>query len=132
MPRRSDSVPIGSASLFLAAGVSYLDEEEAVFSAMLEGWRAERVGGPNLTASVVRSDLNTVQRFRDSAGAFPWSWSAALFDEWMDDLVTVRRLAPSTVRGYQNAVAQFCDFSCSPHYDWVAECPLRDASSAGL
>ncbi|MGX9901505.1 hypothetical protein ACW0JT_19305 [Arthrobacter sp. SA17] len=69
--------------------------------------------------------MNVVQRFRTSAGAFPWTWSAALFDEWMEDLVTVRRLAPSTIRGYQNAVAQFCDFICSPHYDWVAECESR-------
>ncbi|PTT67781.1 integrase [Arthrobacter sp. HMWF013] len=92
---------------------------------MLEGWRAQRVGGRNLKASGVRSDVNTVQRFTKSAGAFPWQWSAALFDEWMQDLVTVHRLAPSTIRGYQNAVAQFCDFVCSPHYDWVAECEAR-------
>src|SRR6476620_4480908 len=115
----SKRVPAGSAPLILVPGVAYLDEEEAVFSAMLEGWRAQRVGGRNLRASGVRSDLSTVQRFRDSTGAFPWNWSAALFDEWMQDLVAVRRLAPSTIRGYQNAVAQFCDFICSPHYGWV-------------
>jgi site-specific recombinase XerD len=111
--------------MFLAPGVSFLNEEEAVFKAMLEGWSAQRVGGRNLKVSGVRSDLSIVRRFRDSSGAFPWNWSAALFDEWMQDLVAVRRLAPSTIRGYQNAVAQFCDFICSPHYDWVAECESR-------
>lgn len=121
----SGNAHFGSASLYLAPGVSYLDEEEAVFAAMLEGWRAQRVGGRNLRVAGVRTDLGTVQRFRESAGVFPWHWTAALFDEWMEDLVGVRRLAPSTIRNYQNVVAQFCDFICSPHYEWVAECEAR-------
>lgn len=121
----SGNGPFGLASLYLAPGVSYLDEEEAVFAAMLEGWRAQRVGGRNLRVAGVRTDLGTVQRFRASAGVFPWHWTAALFDEWMEDLVGVRRLAPSTIRNYQNVVAQFCDFICSPHYEWVGECEVR-------
>ena len=121
----SDQVFHGSASLLLVPGLAYLDEEEAVFAAMLEGWSAQRLGGRNLKPAGVRSSLNVVRRFRDAAGAFPWQWSAALFDEWMEDLVSIRRLAPSTIRGYQNAVAQFCDFICSPHYDWVRECEAR-------
>lgn len=121
----SGNGPFGLASLYLAPGVSYLDEEEAVFAAMLEGRRAQRVGGRNLRVAGVRTDLGTVQRFRASAGVFPWHWTAALFDEWMEDLIGVRRLAPSTIRNYQNVVAQFCDFICSPHYEWVGECEVR-------
>jgi site-specific recombinase XerD len=121
----SGQVLLGSASLILAPGVAYLDEEEAVFAAMLEGWRAQRIGGRNLRASGVGAGLKTVQRFRDASGVFPWNWTAALFDEWMEDLTSVRRLAPSTIRGYQNTLAQFCEFICSPHYDWVRECETR-------
>jgi site-specific recombinase XerD len=51
-----------------------------------------------------------------------------MVDEWMVDLVSVRRLAPSTIRNTQLAVAQFCDYICSPHYGWVAECEARFGS----
>lgn len=43
-----------------------------------------------------------------SGGAF--EGSASLF------LVSVRRRAPSTLRNYQIAVGQFCEFICSPLY----------------
>lgn len=92
---------------------------------MLEGWRSQRIGGRNLRGEGVRSGINTVKRFREASGVFPWHWTAALFDEWMEDLVTIRHLAPSTIRGYQNAVGQFCDYVCSPHYEWVRECETR-------
>ncbi|WP_405494542.1 hypothetical protein [Nocardia sp. NBC_00511] len=44
----------------------------------------------------------------------------------MDDAFDVRRrLAPSTIRGYQTAIRLFCDFITSPHYRWAAECEER-------
>ncbi|MDQ1060750.1 site-specific recombinase XerD [Arthrobacter globiformis] len=116
---------VGSASLVLAPGVSYLDEPEAVFEGMLAGWEAQRRGGRGLRSQSVRSGVKVIRRFHASSGEFPWAWSAAAFDEWMLDLVSVKGLAPSTIRGYQNVVAQFCDFICSPHYGWVQECESR-------
>jgi site-specific recombinase XerD len=115
----------GSASLVLLPGLAYLDEEKTVFEGMLAGWQAQRLGGRNLRAASVRAGQRIVRRFRESSGEFPWRWSAAIFDEWMEDLVSVRRLAPSTIRNYQNATAQFCDFICSPHYGWAQECEGR-------
>lgn len=115
----------GSASLFLVPGVAYLDAEEAVFEAMLEGWRAQRAGGRNLRRNTVMTGLDIVRRFREASGVFPWHWTPAVFDEWMEDLVAVRRRAPSTVRNYQIAVGQFCEFICSPLYGWAAECEER-------
>jgi len=115
----------GSASLFLVPGVAYLDAEDAVFAAMLEGWRAQRIGARNLRRHTVMAGLGIVRRFRDASGLFPWHWTPAVFDEWMEDLVSVRRRAPSTVRNYQIAVGQFCEFICSPLYGWVTECEER-------
>lgn len=96
-------LPDGAASLVLAPGLAFLDEPEAVFTAMLEGWRAQQLGR-HLRASTIRTSTNAVERFRDSAVEYPWLWSAGLFDEWMSDLVGVKRLAPSTIRSYQHAV----------------------------
>ena len=124
----------GSASLFLVPGLAYLDAEETVFKAMLEGWRAQRVGGRNLRRHTVVAGLGVVRRFREATGLFPWHWTPAVFDEWMEDLVAVHRRAHSTVRNYQIAVGQFCEFICSPRL-WVGcrmRGAVRNASGSGL
>ncbi|WP_197493591.1 tyrosine-type recombinase/integrase [Paenarthrobacter nicotinovorans] len=115
----------GFEPVVLVPDIAYLNEEETVFKAMLTAWKAQRLGGRNLRPKTVASGVQIVRRFRDSCGELPWEWSAALFDEWMEDLVAVRRLAPSTIRHYQNVTSQFCDFLCSPHYGWVEECERR-------
>lgn len=112
----------------LPAGVAFLDEEAAVFEAMLDGWRAQRIGGRGLREQSVRGGLRVVRRFQLHCNAYPWQWSAAMVDEWMVDMLSVRRLAPSTMRGMQGAISLFCDYLCSPHYGWVAECERRFGS----
>lgn len=118
-------VPHGASSLYLASGVSFLNEEEAVFRAMVEGWSMQQLGGRNLRESSVDGVVRVVARFQEFIGEWPWQWTAAGFDEWMTDLVSVRRLAPSTIRGYQQAVRSFCEFICSEHYGWARECEQR-------
>ena len=120
-----ERVPHGSASLYLAGGVSFLNEAEAVFSAMLEGWRMQQIGGRRLREGTVKQSLGIVGRFRDYTNDHPWGWSAADLDEWMTLLVSQRKLAPSTIRTYQGAVRGFCDYVCSPHYGWVEQCMER-------
>ncbi|OAV62429.1 hypothetical protein [Enteractinococcus helveticum] len=88
--------PPGAASLFLVAGVAFLDEEESVFNAMLEGWSDQQRGGRYLKESTVRTSLNIVSNFQQFTNDWPWNWSAAGFDEWMTHLVAIRHLAPST------------------------------------
>ncbi|WP_245233145.1 hypothetical protein [Microbacterium sp. dk485] len=121
-------VPFGSARLHLLPGAVVLNEDVALFEAMLSGWSAQQVGGRNLQARTVEGRLNQVRLFQRHADSYPWLWTAAQFDEWMTDLVAVRKLASTSIRGYQLAVRQFCDFVCSPHYGWVAECEQRFGS----
>jgi len=121
----SGPVPHGLAGLYLASGVSSLRAEETVFEAMVTGWRAQLVGGRGLTQDYVTGVVRAVKQFHAHSGSWPWLWSAGEFDEWMLDLVSVRQLAPSTIRGYQQAVAQFCEYLTSQHYGWVAECEQR-------
>lgn len=121
----SGPVPFGLAGLYLASGVSFLRAEDTVFEAMMTGWRAQLVGGRGLSEGYAKSVMRAVRQFYVHASKWPWSWSAADFDDWMLDMVSVRRLAPSTIRGYQMAVSQFCDYLTSPHYGWVTECEQR-------
>lgn len=118
-------VPHGASSLYLAAGISFLNEEDAVFGAMLEGWTMQQRGGRNLRKHSVASAIGIVKRFHDFTSEWPWQWTAATMDEWMMHLVAVRKLAPSTIRGYQQAVRRFCDYLCSEHYGWSAQCEER-------
>lgn len=117
--------PHGSASLYLAGGVSFLNAPEAVFEAMLEGWQMQQVGGRRLKQDSVKRALGVVRRFEAYAGKKPWEWSAGDLDEWMTLLVSQRRVEASTIRSYQGAVRLFCEYICSRHYGWVDECMER-------
>jgi len=117
--------PPGASSLSLAVGVSFLNEEQAVFQAMLEGWEMQQRGGRNLKDSSVRSSIGLARRFHAFSNEWPWQWTAGSFDEWMIHLVAVKRLAPSTIRTYQYAIRSFCDYLCSEHYGWAEECLRR-------
>lgn len=117
--------PHGAASLHLAAGVQFLRQDQVVFEAMLEGWSAQMLGGRGLRRETVASALSKVRSFQGHVNEWPWRWSAAMFDEWMADLASVRQLKVSTRRGYQLAIRAFCSYVCSPHYGWVAECEER-------
>ncbi|MDT0119054.1 MULTISPECIES: tyrosine-type recombinase/integrase [Kocuria] len=118
-------VPQGAASLVLAPGVTFLQEEESVFEAMVQGWSAQMIGGRGLQRRSVAAVVSTVRRFQASTSEWPWRWSPQLFDEWMTDRVRTRALAPTTIRSYQYAVRSFCTYLCSEHYGWVAECEER-------
>jgi site-specific recombinase XerD len=109
----------------LASGVVFLDEEETVWGAMLEGWSMQQIGGRNLQKSSVDNVLGPVREFQRFTGEWPWQWSAGSFDEWMAHVVGVRHLAMSSVRKYQQAVRGFCDYLCSQHYGWAKECEDR-------
>lgn len=118
-------VPFGTSSLHIAAGVAFLNEDAAMFEAMLEGWSAQQIGGRRLQPRSVHQHQLIVRRFQRHANCYPWNWTAAGFDEWMVDQVVVRQLTSATIRNYQFAVRTFCDYVCSPHYGWVEECEKR-------
>lgn len=118
-------VPLGSSSLHLAPGVSFLDEEGAVFQGMLDGWAMQQRGGRNLKEKSVGGALARVREFQRFTGEWPWRWTAGDFDQWMMHLVSVKQLAPSTIRTYQHPIRAFCRYVCSAHYGWVEECLNR-------
>lgn len=124
----SGGVPLGVPSLHLASGVSFLNEPETVFEAMLEGWAAQQLGGRLLKDDSVRRSVGIVRRFQAFANEWPWEWSAGDFDGWMTALVSGSGRAPSTIRTYQGAVRAFCEFICSEHYGWAEECWKRFGS----
>ncbi len=114
----------GAARLQLADGVSLLRPEEQVFTAMLEGWRNQQLAR-NLALATIAARERAVRAFAVHADAFPWSWSAALLDEWLGDLRAVRGLRRSTLRGYQEAIRLFCLYLTDPAYGWPGECETR-------
>jgi len=121
----SQGVPHGASELYLAPGVSFLPEEDAVFSAMLEGWSMQQQGGRNLRETSVKTVVAVIRRFQTFTGEWPWQWSASGFDEWMTHLVAVKKLSPSTIRSNQYAVRLFCEYLISEHYGWAKECLSR-------
>ena len=118
------SSPSGSVQLVLPAGLPLLHPETQVFEGMIEGWRNQMLAR-NLAVSTIASSIRHVRAFRDHADVWPWSWSAALADEWFADLRSVHHVANSTLRSYQVAVRGFCRFITDPAYGWVEECERR-------
>ncbi|WUL34772.1 tyrosine-type recombinase/integrase [Streptomyces canus] len=104
--------------------MSLLHPEDAVFKAMLEGWERQQ-RGRRLEADTIGERVRVVRRFTEFSGEYPWRWTAAHMDEWSTTLIAEFGRAKSTIRSYQGAVRQFCDFLTSPHYAWVSECETR-------
>ena len=109
------------AQLF-GVGVRPLRLEEAVFEAMLRGWRAQQ-SARHLAASTQRDRETTVRRFQAHVGRWPWEWQALDADEWLEDLGgPPRRLSVSTLRGFQAALRVFLDYLIDERYPWAAIC----------
>ena len=114
----------GAAGLQLADAVPLLRPEEQVFEAMLDGWRNQQLAR-NLALSTIESEARRLQAFFAHSGAYPWEWLPRHADEWFGDLRSVRRVAHSTMRSYQDALRSFCAYASDPVYDWPAECEQR-------
>ena len=65
-----------------------------------------------------RSGPARLQAFFAHSGAYPWEWLPQYADEWFGDLRSVRRVAHSTMRSYQDALRSFCAYVSDPVYDW--------------
>ncbi|MFC9881350.1 hypothetical protein ACFVJW_17385 [Streptomyces libani] len=119
-----DTLVPGSARLHLVDCLPLLRPEEQVFEAMLAGWRNQQLTR-NLSFGYVSDQERTVRAFARHADGLPWKWAPQHVEEWSVDLRSVRGCARSTVRNYQGAVRQFCDFVTNPAYGWAEECLLR-------
>jgi Phage integrase family len=111
--------------LVLAQGVRHLDEQPAVFEAMLAGWERQQ-RSRYLQAATIGPRLRMVWRLAEFTGQYPWQWGPAEVEEFTSSLVSgPRPLAHSTVRGYQMALQLFCGFVTDRRYGWAEECERR-------
>ena len=103
-------------------GVRPLRLEAALFDAILAGWRAQQAAR-HLAESTKREREATVRRFQREVVRWPWEWRALDVDEWLEDLGgPPRRLAVSTLRGFQGALRAFLDYVTDERYPWAAIC----------
>ena len=111
----------GAAHLELVSGVVQLRPEDAMFEAMLRGWRAQQAAR-GLREDTVAPRERLVRRFLEFTDEYPWSWVSSHVDEWTLSLMAEQRLAPSTIRGYQTDLRLFSEYLCDGRYGWAAAC----------
>jgi integrase/recombinase XerC len=111
----------GAAHLELVSGVVQLRPEDAMFEAMLSGWRAQQAAR-GLREDTIALRERLVRRFGEFTGEYPWAWSPGHVDEWSLHLTAEEHLAPSTIRAYQCMLRQFTEFVVDGRYGWAAAC----------
>ena len=111
----------GAAHLELVQGVAQLRPEDAMFEAMLRGWRAQQAAR-GLREDTAGKRERLVRRFMAFAGEYPRGWSAGHMDEWSLCLTAEEHLAPSTIRAYQGSLRQFTEFLTDARYGWMVAC----------
>ena len=117
----------GAAHLVVVSGATLLRPDAQLFDAMLEGWSRQQTAR-RLSPATISSMHGLVNRFQVHTGVFPWEWTPGHLDEWASDLVSVRHVAHSTLRTYQQAVRLFLGYVCDPAYGWAGECETRFGS----
>lgn len=118
---RAGEVDAALARVF-GEGVRPLRLEEALFDAILSGWRAQQ-SARHLAESTKRDREAVVRRFRGEIERWPWEWRALDVDEWLEGLGGPRRrLAVSTLRGFQGALRAFVEYLTDERYPWAAIC----------
>lgn len=105
-----------SAWALLSDDVVHLDAQEGLWQAMCKGWEIQQQARM-LSAVTIKGRLRSIERFFDFVGEYPWRWQPSDVEEWTVEL-RQKRNAHSTVRGYQNSVALFCDYLVDPRYGW--------------
>lgn len=111
----------GSAHLELVSGVAQLRPEDAMFEAMLRGWRAQQVAR-GLRTDTVEARERLVRRFLEVTNEYPWNWGPVHVEEWAMSLIAERHLAASTVRSYQVDLRVFSEYLIDARYGWGAVC----------
>ena len=115
------AVLAGAARVELVSGVVQLRPEDAMFEAMLSGWRAQQAAR-GLREDTTATRQRLVRRFGEFTSEYPWQWSPAHMDEWSLHLTAEEHLAPSTIRAYQCTLRQFTEFLVDARYGWAAAC----------
>jgi site-specific recombinase XerD len=111
----------GSAHLELISGVAHLRPEDAMFEAMLRGWRAQQLAR-GLRAETIEGREQLVRRFLAETNEYPWGWGPAHVEEWIMAMTGERHLATSTIRSYQVDLRLFTEYIIDGRYGWVVAC----------
>jgi site-specific recombinase XerD len=115
----------GSARLVLVDGVLHLDEELAVFEAMLTGWSRQQKSRMLGDMTITDRD-RLVRRFADFAETYPWAWLPGDVEDFTTSLTSGKdRLAIGTIRGYHLTLRLFCDYLTDTRYGWATQCRDR-------
>ena len=115
----------GSAGLELAPEVAHLNEETAVFEAMLTGWSRQQKSRM-LGDATIASRVQLVRRFTEFAETYPWTWGPGDVEDFTVWLTSgEQRLAPSTIRGYHLTLRLFGDYLTDGRYEWAKQCRDR-------
>jgi integrase/recombinase XerC len=111
----------GAAHLELVSGVAQLRPEEAMFEAMLRGWRAQQTAR-GLREDTIAPRERLVRRFLEFTNEFPWTWLPGQVEEWTVSLTGEAQLAPSTIRCYQTDLRLFSEYLTDGRYGWAVAC----------
>ena len=117
----------GAAHLVLADGVVHLDQEQAVFQAMLDGWERQQ-RSRFLNDATISPRLVLVRRMAVFTNSYPWQWEPADGEDFISNLRSAGRKRPivvSTARGYELSITLFMQYVTDPRYGWPAECSNR-------
>jgi integrase/recombinase XerC len=115
----------GSVHLVLADNVVHLDPEPAVFAAMLEGWRRQQ-SAAFFSSSTIRPRLRMIRRMEEFTGQYPWQWTPAEGEAFIDHLRGGERpITVSTARSYEVAISLFLQYLLDSRYGWVEACQER-------
>lgn len=67
-----------------------------------------------------------IRRFQQFTGEYPWEWTPQDVEDFSVSLTSNGRpLGAGSLRGYQLALRQFCDYLTDRRYDWPEECERR-------
>ena len=92
---------------------------------MLNGWRSQQIAR-FLKAPTIAARERLVRRFVDFTGMYPWQWTPAEAEAWINELRSgVKPLRLSTLRGYEIDIKIFCEYITDPRYPWLSECEER-------
>jgi site-specific recombinase XerD len=118
-------LPVDKSGRFYVVGsVPLLHPEAQTVQEMLDGWRNQQLCR-NLAHETIDQRIRLVERFLAYTNEFPWTWTAAMVEEFFSDLRSISRRRQSTIRNYQNALRMFCSYVSHPDYGWDRLCELR-------
>lgn len=118
----NDAVPGFVPRLLTDPAVGLFRADERVFTAMLDGWRAQMLAR-GLTFGTIEGRCQLVARFQVYSAEFPWQWRPVDIEYFLSELRSGKQpLSLTTLRSYSNAVAMFCAYFTHPAYGWGAFC----------